>query len=148
MCDVMIFLAAVCVAIYKVADELQDESVNNAWRKPFLGLSLNFLNKRIGWRKKWRFQSAQESPTGKIRMIPVSEQRQLWYLGIYRSTWAEAFPFSSTLLVWLTDGEHLFQLIKDLFMGAAVGLISGSWIYGLGAFGITWLVGFFKELRK
>lgn len=34
-----------------------------------------------------------------------------WYFGLYKPSREERFPYSSTILVWVTDGWHFFNFI-------------------------------------
>ncbi len=43
-----------------------------------------------------------------------------WYFGLYKPRYSEKFPFSSTVLVALTDKWHRAQLIMLRFMYLAV----------------------------
>lgn len=43
-----------------------------------------------------------------------------WYFGLYTPTFNERFPFSSTLLVSLTDNWHMVNYIRHLCMMIAV----------------------------
>lgn len=43
-----------------------------------------------------------------------------WYLGLYKPRYSEKFPFSSTLLVALTDKWHRAQLFMLRFMYLAI----------------------------
>lgn len=51
--------------------------------------------------KEWKKKYDLTKPVG----------REWWYFGFYTPSNAERFPFSSTLLVFLTDRWHLSQLI-------------------------------------
>lgn len=150
-----VILALFCIAIYKLLDELQDESVNSFWKKPFIGLPLRFLNKRMpswyskvdfpdwGWARKWKWDFIDG------QWIHVqANKKPWWYLWLWKPKYQERFPLSYTVLVWLTDGEHLFQFIKDLFIGVAFYAITGSWVIGLAGWLTTYAVGLVKELRK
>lgn len=142
------------ILLYKVFDELQDESVNSAWKKPFLGIPLSFLNKRSpsrvvfpdgGWARKWDWTFNDER--GEWELIPDTKA-PWWYFNLWKPPYKERFIYSYTLFVWLTDGEHLFQLLKDISLSFAVYAAGGSWHYGVAAFLAINLVGLVKELRK
>lgn len=57
-------------------------------------------------RESWRCKYKNTDPTYK----PYHP----WYLGLHEPTYQEAFPFSSTLLVFLTDGFHLVKFIQQV----------------------------------
>lgn len=145
---------------YKLFDELQDESVNNAWSKPFLGLPVRFLNKKndlhnflhgsfpfYGWARKWKWHWKKGQKLSGY-WVPGIAERSIWYLWLYKPTQQERFPYSSTFLVWLTDGEHFFQFWKDLCIGLAFYAFTNNLIIGLSAWLSTYLVGLLKEGRK
>lgn len=151
--------AALALIFYKVFDELQDESVNSHWRRPFLGLSLDFLNKRAdnrsdpffydqGWARKWKWDWASNQRC----WIPAKcdRKRVYWrYLGLYQPPQCERFIWSSTLLVALTDGEHFWQWWKDRCIGLAGTLLfADNWWVFFGSWLLVLLVGMVKELRK
>ena len=151
----MMLLSLIFIFIYKLFDELQDESVNSHWKDSFFGLSLQFLNKRMpakhnlvpfpqwGWARKWTW----ENVGGRWR-AKRQKKAPWYYLWIYRPTNKEKFIYSSTILVWLTDGEHLFQLLKDISLAIAIGFASSSTWLGVLAFIVTYVLGFVKEVRK
>jgi len=148
-------LTVVFVFLYKFFDELQDESVNSAWEKRPLGISRMFLNKHsnasrtslrfpdLGWARKWSWQYADN-----VWQSVELDKTPWYYFGIIKNKRKERFPYSSTLLVWMTDGEHLFQLLKDICIGLAIASASSSPWMGLAAFLATFLLGFVKEVRK
>ncbi len=81
-------------------NELEDECVRNTWRLKCEHLN-NWLNHKTSSRNKWS-------------KLPKEQSKKWYYLWIYQPRHKEAFPYSSTLLVWITDGEHFFQLLKIL----------------------------------
>jgi len=142
--QVIVVLGILMVFLYKWADELQDESVNSSWRKPFLGLPLSFLNKRTGWLSKWETQQTDRGERPK----PATKADKARYLWLYTPRHKERFPYSSTMMVFLTDGEHLFQLVKDILVGLSVALFTQDPLLGLYAFSATLLTGLVKEVLK
>lgn len=97
--------------LYQYFDELQDRSVNSDWTKDDFYtrfFSIAFLNKRPeGWKRKWKNNDPAQGP---------------------------AFWQSDELLVFLTDGEHFFQFLKQLVLinmiGAVMGYCSSSLLVG------------------
>lgn len=49
-------------------------------------------------------------------------QGHWWYFGLVRPAYQEAFPYSSTMLAWATDGWHLFQMLMLSFFQLAAAL--------------------------
>jgi hypothetical protein len=54
-----------------------------------------------------------------------------WYFGLYKPRYSEKFPFSSTLLVALTDKWHRAQLIMLRFMYLAVAVALTQNLFGI-----------------
>ncbi len=48
-----------------------------------------------------------------------------WYLGLYRPKFNERFPFSSTILSFVTDAWHFFNFIRYRIVYSYVSLILG-----------------------
>ena len=110
MIPTFIYTVLIIIALaflYQYLDELQDRSVNSHWTlKDFYVklLSLEFLNKDVSWRLKWKNRDPNEGPR---------------------------FFGSTTFLVWLTDGEHLFQFLKQLTIASLVWFCWGHWLAAL-----------------
>ena len=47
----------------------------------------------------------------KYDLTKPGNTKHWWYLGLYKPTFPEKFPFSATALVFLTDRWHRFQFI-------------------------------------
>jgi len=88
---------------------LKDKSALNWFKK-------SWWNKGDGWRNKWSWINSAED----VRM-PLRKSPQ-YYLGLYNPGFKESFPYSSTALVFLTDGWHLLQFIqfKVMMIGFAI----------------------------
>lgn len=82
--------------------EFEDESARNNWKKPLKFLwwtfSVKWLNTKTSWKNKWAWENNE--------LVPYKKK---WYHFGVAPRHKEAFPFSSTLLVGFTDGEHTFQ---------------------------------------
>lgn len=105
---------AVLAFIFRFFRELEDEVA----RGNFKNWSL-FPNSEQGWTAKW--------------VYPLEPYVKKWYHFGINPKHKERFPFSSTLLVWLTDAEHFYQFVQTISLLAIVYLSQGSW-YSLGAF--------------
>lgn len=120
----MIICAVVIVAafLYQYFDELQDRCVNSDWllfdfwTEVF---SLQFLDKDRSWTRKWKNGDPEQG---------------------------EAFFGSSTFLVFLTDGEHLFQLFKQLTIAGMLSVI--SWPLGIACMVGVYAQGASKKFTK
>lgn len=74
-----------------------------------------FLGRRVKakadtWEDKWN-QIIVNTPAKKHTVFTSYNLRPWWYLGLMRLPRDEKFPFSSTILVWLTDDWHLFKAL-------------------------------------
>ena len=114
------FLIFIFALIYLLFNELEDESIKSNWEgeRPF-------LNADISWRNKWKLN--------KVGNIIINETRH-WYYFSFNPKYIERFYLSSTVLVFITDGEHLFQFIKNIAILAGFFVI--GWQYGL-----AWFIG-------
>ena len=75
--------------------ELEDETV----RKPTHNWAFR-PNSNDGWTARWPY--------------PLQDYEPRWYhFGIHPKH-KERFPYSSTLLVWLTDAEHFYQFVQTI----------------------------------
>lgn len=101
--------------VYQFWDELQDRAVNDhfviedVWVRIVMGIAqcldipisaaqvLGFLNKSRSWTRKWKLDENGE---------PIIGEPRFWQ--------------SHKALVFLTDGEHLFQLIKIIVASVGV----------------------------
>jgi hypothetical protein len=60
-----------------------------------------------------------------------SETKHWWYLGLYKPRFPEKFPFSTTILVCLTDRWHLAQFVMLRAFYLAIALHMWPTVYGL-----------------
>jgi hypothetical protein len=118
-----------CGLFFYLFNELEDECVRNTWNTKYKNLN-KWLNQKTSWTNKY-----------KEGLIPYKFK---WYhFGIYPK-YEEKFIYSSTLLVWTTDGEHFFQFLKIVFI--CIGFASiGIWNGILCLAGIL-VFGLIKEL--
>lgn len=100
--NLLIILIVLFAFAYQYFDELQDRSVNSDWQGNDFWASffkLQFLNKvPYGWKRKWKNGDPKQGP---------------------------AFFLANGPLVFLTDGEHLFQLFKQLCMINCLAIVTG-----------------------
>ena len=100
-------------------NELEDESCRSNWKH-----SKHFLNTNLSWLNKWK------SNAGRV----IKNTKKHWYYFGINPPYIERFYLSSTALVFLTDGEHLFQFLKKRSIDAAF-LVVG-WQYM-----VAWMIG-------
>lgn len=82
------------IILVGILNGFKDTSSENRFLRPY-------WNKGKGWKFKWKRDEND-------RLIP--QTKKLWYyLWVFTPKVKEQFPYSSTLLVWLTDGWHLLQ---------------------------------------
>jgi len=117
---------------YLKFNELEDECVRNKWT-----FCEKFLNSELSWKNKWYWNEHNER---------IPNQRPRWaYLWLWVPDYQERFWLSTTIFVWKTDGEHLFQHIKHLAI--FIGFLAISWEWA-----IIWFLGkslsqLIKELK-
>lgn len=97
-----LLIALFSATLYLVFNELEDESVRNNWKT-----NQWFLNSKESWRNKWRLDDFGE-------LIPYEGSK--WKYFGFVPKYKEKFLYSSTLFVFVTDGEHLFQFFKNRFI--------------------------------
>ena len=105
---------------FLLANEIEDESVMNTWKK-----HKQFCNTEVSWRNKWKLNSKGN---------PISNTSKKWYYFTMNPKYKERFLYSSTMLVWLTDLEHLSQFFKKRFI--EIGFLVISW-----EFAVAWSIG-------
>ena len=128
----MIFYIAIAGFVYLIFNELEDESVRNTWDK-----NQQFLNSNLSWKNKWLWVDDKRIP------ITKKSWKYLWF---WTPKFKERFYLSSTMFVFLTDGEHLFQFIKN--RAIEVGFLLLGWKVA-----VAWIIGkslaqLIKELIK
>lgn len=71
--------------------------------------------KQTEWHKKYNFTKP-------------STTKHWWYFGLYKPTFPEKFPFSTTALVFLTDKWHRAQffMLKSFYLAISL-YMSNSW---------------------
>jgi len=110
---------AILGLIYYLLNELEDESVRNNWKN-----HVSFLNSNLSWKNKWELDDLGN-------LLPF--EKKWYYLGVYPK-YKEKFFLSSTILSFLTDGEHIFQWGKN--RAIEIGFLIISWQLAL-----AWIIG-------
>lgn len=105
---------AILAFIFRFFRELEDEVMKGNHKNWSL-----FPNSHDGSTAKWKY--------------PLQVYEKKWYHFGINPKHKERFPFSSTLLVWLTDAEHFYQFVQTISLLAIVYISQGSW-YSLGSF--------------
>jgi len=123
---VVILQIAIWVAI-GMAKGMKDLSTLNRFKK-------SFWNKGQSWMLKW-----ERNYLG----YQIRQSTELWYyLWRWTPEYKERFPYSSTILVFLTDGWHLLGFIKYRLAILSVSMLGEAKIPMLliTAFGVTFSV--------
>jgi hypothetical protein len=105
----LLSLEALAGFSYYLFNELEDECVRSTWTK-----YKQFLNTNLSWTNKWKLDANNN-------LMPYITK---WYNFGIKPNHCERFAFSSTLLVFLTDGEHLTQFIKNISILIALFIVS------------------------
>lgn len=106
-----ILIAILSGFAYLMFNELEDESVRSTWSK-----FKQFLNSNLSSTNKWKLDKDGKK-------IPIIGKKW-YYLWAWTPKYKERFYLSSTILVFTTDGEHLFQFFKNRFI-TCIGFIIG-----------------------
>ncbi len=106
---------------YLMANEIEDECVRNTFT-----FCEEYLNSNIAWKNKWYWNEEGEQ-------IP-NQRPAKCYLWIFEPDYQERFYLSTTLFVFITDGEHLFQFIKNTAI--LLGFLAIGWELAL-----AWFIG-------
>ena len=94
--------------MFRFIRELEDETV----RKPERNWAFK-PNSEQGWTAKWQY--------------PLQDYKPKWYHFGLKHKHVERFPFSSTVFVWVTDAEHLYQFVQTICLWAFA-YITGGWM--------------------
>ena len=108
-------LIAVSGLLFLLFNELEDECVRNNWEN-----NRQFFNTNKSWQNKWQ--------------MPLVKPTKHWYYFGITPKYKERFYLSSTILVFLTDGEHLTQFFKKRFI--EIGFLLIGWEVA-----VAWAVG-------
>lgn len=87
----------------------------------FKNLNGKFWNPEISHFNKWKLSSQTK------RHIK-DNGKQWWYFGLYTPKYMERFPYSSTILVFLTDAFHLFQFLYKKCWFASMSIMMNIWL--------------------
>ena len=79
-----------------------------------------FWNKNESWHLKWKTDN---------NFNLTGSGKHWWYFGLHRTRYDERFPYSSTILVFLTDGWHLFQFLFLSCLELAIAIQFDHWIW-------------------
>lgn len=71
------------------------------------------------WKNKWKC----------LDSFPMDRHtNHWWYFGLYKPDYQERFPFSSTILVWMTDSWHFAQAVSYTSWQLALAInLDGEW---------------------
>lgn len=97
--------------LYRMFDELEDASVRNRFKNDWWIFKLKWLNAKLSSKNKW-----QIARDGQI----IFNTKKHWYYFGTDPKYIERFYLSSTALVFLTDGEHFFQFMKNRMIEVAI----------------------------
>ncbi len=84
-------------AFFYIFNELEDACVRNKFKN-----KSQWWNTGMSWKNKYKLDSNGG-------LLPYEKK---WYHFGFSPKYEERFPFSTTFLVFLTDGEHFFQFLK------------------------------------
>lgn len=88
-----------------------------------------------GWTNKWKLNFMGDP-------IKSTKHDHPWYLQLYQPEYVERFPFSSTLLVALTDGWHLLKEIVLTLISILIVINSSEPWFNFFVYRIALFIGF------
>ena len=68
------------------------------------------------WKRKWNWNTISNTGFSYIKLY------HWWYFGLFKPKYQEKFPYSSTILVFLTDEWHLKKWLMFLCIEMAIAL--------------------------
>jgi hypothetical protein len=140
-------LIVVLAFLFMLFNELEDECVRSTWKKDITILKWTFtpkfFNSDTSWKNKWKLDSKGDlMPIVKdkvfklkiFKWVIINVKYYKWYYFLVDPKHVESFLYSSTIFVYLTDGEHLFQFIKKRAID--IGFFVIGWQYAA-----AWIIG-------
>jgi hypothetical protein len=97
-----------------------------------------FFDSNTSWKNKWK-------------NVVRQDKAPWYYFGLHKPQFSEAFPYSSTILVGLTDGWHMFKLLRNVCLFIGVSFLAGAWWAGVVAYALNrvgFMLGHYKIFRK
>lgn len=107
----LIILISVLLILAAFFNAVMDLSSENLFKK-------TYWNKDQSWKNKWKLDA-----DGNL-MPPY---KYWWYFGLYKPPYQERFIYSSTVLVFLTDGWHLMQFFFHLCWQLCISFLFGQY---------------------
>lgn len=101
---------------------------------------INWMDKETSWMNKWKLGGT----------VP-NDKRPWYYFGLYKPKLKEKFPFSSTILVFLTDFWHFAQFIFHSSWQMALAIQFDRWFIAFLMIKVTFSVTFellYKSFKK
>lgn len=121
-------LTAIIGILFYLTNEFEEASLKNEWKDKG-----NWLNSIKSWQNKWKRKN--------YKLVPYKKK---WYHFGIAPAYEERFIYSSTVFVFITDGEHFFQLLKKLLIFTLIFYI--DWKLGCIFIVGTLIGGLIKEL--
>lgn len=106
-----LIFVAVGGTLYYLFNEIEDECIKSTWNK-----FKNFLNTNLSWKNKWALG---------YNGMPLPYKKKFYHFGIY-PIYKERFFYSSTIFVFVSDGEHIAQFLKNIFILVSIGFVAYS----------------------
>lgn len=112
----IVLIIAILIVLSGIINGLKDLSSEN-WFK----INPKYWNKSVSWTNKWEVYTIGNTKT----RTPIKQfNNSFWYLWLYPTNYKERFPYSSTLLVPLTDFWHLAVFVQLSLMFASIAIAS------------------------
>jgi len=116
------------ILLVGIINAFKDASAINTFNK-------DWWNKGRSWKMKWKLNTWESAPIH-------NDKRPWYYLWIYKPNYVEKFPYSSTILVSLTDGWHVLQLIQFTIIQLLIAFLLSSSILSFACYFVALKVTF------
>lgn len=156
----LILMVMICMAVAAMANAVMDKltfhygkSIFPQGEEKLIGMGKDWWHPNSGsWKNKYAMDESGD-------LIP-NNHSPWYYFGLVTPAYKEAFPLSSTVLVFVTDAWHLFQaiMLTSFQLAIALPLVSAlglRWWWVLIAllplkfiWGITFTLFFHRLLKK
>lgn len=115
--------------------------------KAFMDYFAHNPNTKEEWVSKWDIVND--------KLVPLQKSPK-YYLGLHTPIFKEKFPYSSTILVFITDGWHFFQFLflRSIYIALSITLTDSFWKLMLMSFIIFpaffsfWFTITYSEMKK
>ena len=122
-------ISLILCLVLGIVDAAKDIITFRFKQSVFYNLNRQFWDPLVSWKNKYK--------------TPLTPFKPKWYYPVLAPKLEERFPFSSTMLVFLTDAWHLLKstMIVCICLAITVSPYFEVWYYNVGmfiAYGLVW----------